>query len=129
MTDPRADAAAKLQDYDATRFERLLDLVGPALAGDLLAHLTKDLTTSQTSLTSGARFFDWEQLRDGSHVLISLAGSVGVVSLQTMAQSLNAAAHREDEATVAKLMPPLGAELSALIALIKATPVPPKGAA
>lgn len=129
MTDPRAEAAAKLQDYDAARFERLLELVGPALAGDLLAHLAKDLTASQKAVQAGARFFDWDQLREGSHVLISLAGSVGALSLQAMAQTLNTSAHREDEATVTKLMPSLSEELAALLTIVQATAAPPKGPA
>ncbi|TAG29110.1 MAG: hypothetical protein EAZ40_02920, partial [Rhodobacterales bacterium] len=70
---------------------------------------------------------DWDALREGSHILISLAGSAGALSLQTMAEALNTAAHAQDGAAAHALVPGLVAELDALIALVRATPVPTGG--
>jgi HPt (histidine-containing phosphotransfer) domain-containing protein len=113
-----------LMQFDASRLAHLLDLTGPNLAPELLARLTEDLVATETALGEGAASADWKRLREGSHVLISLAGSVGALSLQAMAENLNAAAHRQDRDAVAMLMPPLEGELASLIQLIRATKAP-----
>jgi HPt (histidine-containing phosphotransfer) domain-containing protein len=113
-----------LMDFDPTRLSHLLEITGPDLAVELLARLTEDLTATQEKLDQGAATADWKHLREGSHVLISLSGSVGAMSLQTMAENLNAIAHRQESDALTTLMPPLGAELSSLIQLIRATQPP-----
>ena len=40
-----APPAPGLRDFDPTRFQRLLDLAGPSMAGALLAHLQDDLSS------------------------------------------------------------------------------------
>jgi len=115
-----------LAEFDPTRLDNLFTITGPGLAAELLARLTEDLTATQDLLDTGAASADWKRLREGSHVLISLAGSVGAISLQMMSETLNAIAHRQDEAALDALMPPLTAELVILIQLIRATR-PPNG--
>lgn len=115
-----------LMEFDASRLSHLLEITGPDLAVELLARLTEDLVTTRDTLNRGAAEADWKRLREGSHVLISLSGSVGALSLQGMAEGLNALAHRQDSAGLTSLMPPLEAELASLIQLIRATQ-PPNG--
>lgn len=115
-----------LAEFDPTRLDNLFIITGPGLAAELLARLTEDLTATQDLLETGTASADWKRLREGSHVLISLAGSVGAISLQMMSETLNAIAHRQDEAALDALMPPLTAELVILIQLIRATR-PPNG--
>ncbi len=127
----RLDAPAQtgttgLMEFDASRLSHLLEITGPDLAIELLARLTEDLLTTQDTLDRGAAEADWKRLREGSHVLISLSGSVGALSLQSMAEGLNAVAHRQDLEGLSALMPPLGSELTSLIQLIRATQ-PPNG--
>ncbi len=110
-----------LKDFDPSRLSHLLEITGPDLAVELLARLTEDLTTTQSKLIAGADAQDWKALREGSHVLISLSGSVGALSLQAMAENLNAIAHGQDAGAVDDLMPALGAELASLIQLIRNT--------
>lgn len=117
-----------LKEFDPTRFQRLLDLTGPAMAGTLLLHLADDLARCRTLALTGARDHDWDALREGSHILISLAGSVGALSLQAMAEALNTAAHATDDPAARALVPGLVTELDALIALVHATPAPVEGA-
>lgn len=121
-------ASTALAEFDPIRLEHLLAITGPGLAGELLARLTEDLTTTQEHLEIGAENSDWKRLREGSHVLISLSGSVGALSLQAMSESLNAIAHQQDRSALDTLMPPLSGELAALIQLIRATR-PPNGTA
>ena len=126
LFDPVQTGTTGLMDFDPSRLSHLLEITGPELAIELLARLTEDLVTTQDTLEQGAAEADWKRLREGSHVLISLSGSVGALSLQSMAEGLNAAAHRQDLEGIAALMPPLGSELTSLIQLIRATQ-PPKG--
>ena len=119
LAQPRAPVASGIADFDAQRLGHLLQITGPELASELLSRLVEDLTTTLDMLLSGAEASDWKHLREGSHVLISLSGSVGALSLQAMAESLNAMAHQQDREGLAVLMPPLVGELNALIRLIR----------
>jgi HPt (histidine-containing phosphotransfer) domain-containing protein len=120
----RAPNTNGLREFDSSRLSHLLDLTGPVLARELLMRLTEDLTNTLETLDAGAATDDWKRLREGSHVLISLSGSVGALSLQTMAESLNAIAHRQDHAALPTIMPSLIGELLALIALVRTTRAP-----
>lgn len=126
LAEPAQAAPVGLMDFDASRLSHLLEITGPDLAIELLARLTEDLVTTQDILDRGAAEADWKRLREGSHVLISLSGSVGALSLQSMAEGLNAIAHRQDREGLAALMPTLDSELASLIQLIRATQ-PPQG--
>lgn len=121
---PRPPAATGIADFDPTRLTHLLEITGPALGPELLARLTEDLSSTRDGLVVGTEAADWKRLREASHVLISLSGSVGALSLQAMAESLNALAHRQDRDGLDSLMPPLSGELDALIRLVRATRAP-----
>lgn len=121
---PEEDAGSGIAEYDPSRLAHLLQITGPSVGAELLARLGEDLVITRETLAAGTDTGDWKRLREGSHVLISLSGSVGALSLQAMSENLNAIAHRQDREALVALMPPLDAELSALIRLIRATPVP-----
>ena len=121
LAEARSQGSIGLMDFDPSRLSHLLEITGPDLAVELLARLTEDLTATQDKLIDGASTQDWKALREGSHVLISLSGSVGALSLQTMAENLNAIAHGQDRDAVDDLMPALGAELASLIRLVRDT--------
>lgn len=129
LSGPAENPALGLRDFDPGRFQRLLDLAGPAMASTLLAHLADDLARCRTLALTGSREQDWDALRESSHILISLAGSVGALSLQAMAETLNTAAHGHEATATSALVPALVGELDALIALVQATPSPTAGAA
>ncbi len=124
LSQPRAAGTTGIADFDPTRLANLLQITGPSMGSELLVRLTEDLSTTQDILAAGTSVSDWKRLREASHVLISLSGSVGALSLQAMSESLNAIAHAQDRAALVTLMPPLDGELSALIRLIRATRAP-----
>lgn len=115
-------------DFDETRLHRLLVLVGPGQAQDLLHQLDADLSTCAATIDQGAAQADWSALREASHNLISLAGSAGADGLLGLARDLNAAAHAQDGAALSRLVPGLALDLAALIAVVRDTP-PTAGAA
>lgn len=119
---PAPDPTAPPVGFDAARLGRLLDLVGPDQAPALLTQLRIDLAACGEQISAARPGPDWNALRDASHVLISLAGSVGATGLHGMAQDLNATAHARDAAALARLLPALSTDLAALIALIADMP-------
>ncbi len=117
-----ADAARPhLRLFEPARFERLLQLAGPQNGEELLARLAEDLGTTLKRSETAFAVMDWNELRGASHVLISLAGSVGAVSLQELAEVINGSAHDKDGARLERAMPDALRELSALIEIVAAT--------
>jgi HPt (histidine-containing phosphotransfer) domain-containing protein len=112
-------------EFDESRFQRLLALVGPVVAVDFLRQLLQDLSDCAEGIARAGASGDWARLREVSHILISLAGSTGAAALYDMAKALNAAAHAQDQAALDRLSPVLGADLQALIALVRRTRIEP----
>jgi HPt (histidine-containing phosphotransfer) domain-containing protein len=119
----------RLQSYDPERFHRLLELAGPNNSAELIAQLTEDLSSARNTVDHAAGARDWPALRGASHILISLTGSVGALSLQDMSERLNAATHVEDGSLLPTLVPSLLAELDILLTIIAVTPPQAGGAA
>lgn len=111
-----------LRSYNPERFRRLLVLAGPENAAELLARLAEDIRSARQTAERAAEVRDWPALRGASHVLISLTGAVGALSLQEMSEQLNAATEGEDAAVLPVVMPAFLAELDALLHIIAAMP-------
>jgi HPt (histidine-containing phosphotransfer) domain-containing protein len=113
--------AVEIRDFDPSRLAHLMELTGPDLAQELLARLTEDLSGVLEVVERDKVSGDWKRLREATHVLISLSGSIGALSLQAMAETLNATAHRQDQAESDAILPALAQELQALIAYVSVT--------
>lgn len=116
-----SSAPVEIREFDPSRLAHLMDLTGPDLAQELLVRLTEDLAGVLEVVENERVAGDWKRLREATHVLISLSGSVGALSLQAMAEALNAAAHRQDQDASVAILPALTQELQALIAYVRAT--------
>lgn len=81
---------------DPAVLEGLIALAGPELAPALLSQIRIDLREAGEGIASGIERADWEQIRRHSHVLISVAGSVGAMALHHRAEAVNSAAHAAD---------------------------------
>jgi hypothetical protein len=90
--DRRAILSAAGIDPDV--FCRLLALTGEEIARDLLARLDEDLAAARADLAGTSH--DKDRVRQVSHLLIGLAGSVGAVDLHDAAEGLNRAARDGD---------------------------------
>jgi len=110
-----------LRQFEPARFRRLLELAGPENGAELLARLSEDLIAMRDQSVASFDTMDWPGLRAASHVLISLAGSVGAVSLQGLAERMNAATHAKDGTGISMLMPDTLIELEALIDVVAKT--------
>jgi len=85
---------------DEAVFAHLLTVAGPTQAQDLLDRLLADLGRVERGLVAGLSELDLATIRADGHVLVSVAGSVGAVRLQELAEELCASARREDGAAV-----------------------------
>ena len=95
-------------------FRRLMQLVGPATQGELLARLVEDLQAVEQGLALALAQMDWQEIRGQSHVLVALAGAVGATPLQMLAEALNRAAHAQQAAA----LPDLGSTALPMIATL-----------
>ncbi|WP_309663985.1 hypothetical protein [Tabrizicola sp.] len=116
-----ASSLQLMRVFDGARFQHLLDLGGPEYRSLLLDRLSDDLQTARRTASLAAQTLDWAQLRGATHVLISLVGSAGALSLQSLSEQLNANANAEDATGVAGLVGELLGELDGLIAVVAAT--------
>ncbi|KQB13352.1 response regulator [Rhodobacter capsulatus] len=81
---------------DEAVFEALLGIAGPDAAQELLSRLIADLSRVERGLVAGLSAPNLELVRADSHVLLSVAGAVGALRLQELAEELCAAARRAD---------------------------------
>lgn len=88
-SDPGPAPAPEGMDIDC--LNALLKMMGPQ-AGELLQHAITDLDSVRVGLDA-ATADDWQQLRQHSHVLVALAGTLGERRLQALAEVLNRNAH------------------------------------
>lgn len=122
---PVAQAATAAPDPigllgDGTVLRDLLALAGPEVAAQILAQMRIDLAEVAAALSPALGPLDWAVMRRETHVLISVAGTIGAGRLHALAIDLNTAAHDRDPAQAAALAAPLMSDLTALIALLQA---------
>lgn len=115
---PRYPDASGIRHFEPARLDRLLQLAGPEAGQELLARLGEDLRETRQTACQAVPGPDWPAMRGASHVLISLSGSVGALSLQDLAERLNLAANSQDRTGMQALIGQTLAELDALIVIV-----------
>lgn len=106
------------QLIDRARLDHLLEIAGPEGARELLRRLAEDLGSVERGLVTGLAGPDFVQVRSHTHVLIALAGAVGSDMLRAQAETMNAAAHRRDHATLKAMGADSMRQLDLLIHLV-----------
>jgi two-component system, OmpR family, aerobic respiration control sensor histidine kinase ArcB len=105
----RADAVAAAHPLaeadgpviDTGIYEALCEAIGRETMGELLDKVVADLLGAQRDLAAALDPLDRATVRSASHILISVAGALGAVRLQSCARSLNGAAPADTEEAVA----------------------------
>jgi len=103
---------------DTSSLHDILVMAGPDTALRILHQMQIDLAATAAQIVPAIAAADSAVIRAQTHVLISLAGTIGAMRLHGLAVDLNAAAHGEDAARIATLAGPLLDDLTALIALL-----------
>lgn len=90
--------------FDEAALLHLLGLAGPRDAQELLRRLTADLRSVAEGLIAALAARDSGALRQHSHVLIAVAGTIGAEGLARLARTINQAARSgADPAPVAEV--------------------------
>jgi len=99
-----ADSAAvevpAAAEIDRKVYDALAGIIGSAAMAELLGKVESDLSSSAGRLEKALAGSRLGESRSVSHVLISVAGTIGAVKAQSLASAVNRAAHSGDEATV-----------------------------
>jgi HPt (histidine-containing phosphotransfer) domain-containing protein len=119
-TDPgQTPSTPSFEPLDRSRFENLLEVVGTKGAQELITRLTIDLQTVQSRMKAAISAADQAELRRQTHVLISLAGAVGADKLQRLAQTMNTAAHKMDQAAIQQMGQDADENINAVLRIIQ----------
>jgi len=105
--------------FDEQRFTALLDLAGSANAGELVLRLDEDLTRVAAALITASPSLDLHKLREHSHVLLAIAGTVGANRLFELASNLNARVRAADVGALSDLLTEIAVLLDHLIQRVR----------
>jgi len=77
---------------DQATYAALEAAIGPETMGELLDKVVADLLAAREDLAKAVDELDRASIRSASHILVSVAGAVGAVRLQSCARELNSVA-------------------------------------
>lgn len=115
-----ASAEAEGAVIDRTVYDGLAGLVGPAAMADLLGKVDTDLQSAAQRLEKAGDGPDLDEARAVSHILISVAGTIGAVKAQELAQAINRAGHAGDRDAVSRDIRELLTETGRVIDFVRA---------
>lgn len=111
------DGASRI---DEAIYSDLETTIGSEAMIELLGKVESDLQRVDDGIRSGLEDNDTGQLRDATHILVSVAGAIGAVRLQHAAQRLNDSAHAEDGAAIRANGATVRSEIGHLLVIVRA---------
>lgn len=124
LMDSRRARAAAAKPGGAAVIERmiydgLVASIGAEAMGELLSRVETDLQTARADIAEAAAGADPDLMGSASHILISVAGTVGAVRLQRQAERLNRLADRGETDAAAALAEEALPELDLVINFVR----------
>lgn len=108
-----------LPELSIDRYNRLMQMVGPARGGELLDQLAIDIKDARHRIGAAVTIPDWTVVREQCHILIAVSGTVGAERLQRIAEIANRTlCEQTDGAEIRVLVPDLLQQLDRLAAFI-----------
>ncbi|MGB0854366.1 MAG: response regulator [Pikeienuella sp.] len=89
MTNDAHSASIDQSVYDSLELS-----MGAETMRDLLGKVESDLISIRDQITTARETGDTDQMRSATHVLMSVAGAIGGITLQSQAEQLNGLAHK-----------------------------------
>ena len=102
-----ADQAVPGAGIDSETFDRLCQSFDDETLAELFVKIRADVEGAADRIEHSLSSNDIMELRAATHILISVAGAIGAVHLQTLAQCLNSAGHASDIAAIEQDAPKL----------------------
>ena len=125
---PSTLSEGPVADGDATGLADLVDLTGPQDLGDLIETLCADLTAVARRLDHNRPGRDWPDLAAQSHILLGLAGILGLQRLQEVAARLNSHAADQRAEGLAQSLLQAQALIAQTIVVVRRACLDPNGA-
>jgi len=100
---------------DRATYDALRDTIGTEMMDDLLGKFVADLERARADLAGAIEPTDRQTMRSASHILISIAGAIGAVRLESCARRLNVAAPNADPADLGRDVQSCLAEIDAAV--------------
>lgn len=104
---------------DEATFTALRASFDEATFAELLEKLLADVGSAAERIGAGLETEDIAELRAASHILISVAGSVGAFRLQDLSQCLNSAGHAADSSEIERVGPELLKEAERVLMFVR----------
>ncbi|WP_340108825.1 response regulator [Pikeienuella sp. HZG-20] len=114
---PSAPGAAVI---DLTIYESLAASIGAGGMVELLKRVEIDLSSVKADIAAAVDAGDTHEMLRASHILISVAGSIGAVRLQRLAENLNRLAENDDADAMADPAGQAGVELDRVLDFVAA---------
>ncbi|MEM6906500.1 MAG: response regulator [Pseudomonadota bacterium] len=105
-------------EFNTQLYATLQSSLGPEDMQELLKKVQADVEASRETIIHGLRLMDFRVIRTATHVLISVAGAVGAVRLQTLARQINGAANTQDDAEIRATGPEMLAEIERVLRFV-----------
>lgn len=105
---------------DLSIYDTLAGIIGQAAMTEFLGKVGADLRAAAQRLEQAMAGPDVAEARAATHVLISVAGTIGAVRAQKLARSINNAAHAADTQAVCRDVPDLLTEIGQVVAFVEA---------
>ncbi|HSF93414.1 MAG TPA: response regulator [Thermohalobaculum sp.] len=105
---------------DLAIFDALAEIIGQAAMSEFLGKVGLDIRAAAQRLQQAVSESDLDEARAATHVLISVAGTIGAVKAQQLARVVNNAAHAGDEATVRHEAAELLSEIGSVTEFVEA---------
>jgi CheY-like chemotaxis protein/two-component sensor histidine kinase len=99
--DPRSQKKSNPDsDIDLDVYNGLKSIIGPDSMRELLEKVQADMADVKAGIQEGTKQKDAAQIRAKTHILISVAGAIGAINLQHVAETLNATAKTDNWAQI-----------------------------
>ena len=96
----RAAAVTDAPQMDRQAFDGLCAAFAPAARREFLARVAQDIAAACEAVATAVDARDHPAICRATHPLISVAGTIGAVRLESIARRLNSAGHAGDDATL-----------------------------
>lgn len=100
-------------------YDSLVEAIGAETLADLLEKVEADLVNARDDIERGLMAADMRPIRVGTHVVVSVAGSIGAREMQRLAECLNSAAHARQLEEILRIAPEAMQELDGVIAFVR----------
>lgn len=115
----RSDPTQTVASIDWAIYDSLAETLGPIATAELLEKVEADVVSARIRLASALENRAADGIRAATHVLVSVAGTIGATQVQEAAKRVNAAAQPGDDLTPQAEVEHLFEEIDLMLAFLR----------